>query len=163
MQKLLLSTALLSVLLSGCATQQACDSSKHDPSLLEKLNCDVGGGYQQQISQRERDLLDAQAENKLFHEVYVQIEAQQQSVRTDLLSQQKQQAQLQASLNQLLRQLKTKHAAKADTQQQLAALQAQSLRLQSVTSNDPQVIKHKQEQLAELQRQVSRLQLSLGY
>ncbi len=162
MQKLLLSTALLGLLLSGCATQQQCDASKNDPSLLEKLNCDAGGGYQRQIAQNERNLLDAQAENQLFHEVYVQIESQQQSVRTDLLSQQKQQAQLQVTLNQLLRQLKSKHAAKTEAQEQIAELEAQSLRLQKLNSNDPKVIKAKQEELAVLQRQVSRLQLSLG-
>lgn len=163
MRKLTLSTVLFSLVLTGCATQSQCDSNKSDPSMLEKLNCDVGGGYQRQVEQSEQNLVDARAENELFNAVYVEIDAQRQAVRQDLSSQQQQQAKLQDSLGQLLRQLKLKHANKAAALAQISDLQAQVHTLQQHTSSDPKVVEAKQRELAELKRQVSRLQLSLGY
>ena len=158
----------LSLMLVGCANNPQnlshCDSTKADPSMWEKLRCDTGGAYRQQVKDNEQQLLDARAENQLFHQIYAEIEAQQQAVKADLKTQQQQQAQLQQSLNTLLSQLKTKHANKADAQQQLANLEAQIKRTQQqANNNNPAVIAAKRKELAELQRQVSRLQLSLGY
>ena len=78
-------------------------------------------------------------------------------------AQQQQQKKLQGSLNQLLSQLKTRHASKADTQTQIQALDAQAKKLQSVNSDDPAVIAVRQQEIDELKRTISRLELSLGF
>jgi len=163
MRKLLFGAGVLVLTLTGCANQQLCDSSKADPSMLEKLNCDLGGGYRSQIQSNEQRLLDARAENKMFREVYENLEAQRQAVSQDLKAQQQQQKKLQGSLNQLLSQLKTRHASKADTQTQIQALDAQAKKLQSVNSDDPAVIAVRQQEIDELKRTISRLELSLGF
>lgn len=163
MKKLTLSTLLLSLVLTGCATNSHCDATKTDPSMLEKLNCDAGGGYKRQIEDNERKLVSAQAENEMFHAVYVEIDAQRQVVRQDLAGQQLQQAKLQKNLSQLLRQLKLKHANQTAMLEQIAQIEVQMSSLQTVTGDDPKVIEAKQQQLVDLQRQVARLQLSLGY
>lgn len=163
MNKFLLGAGVLVLTLTGCASQQLCDSTRADPSMLEKLNCDLGGGYRSQIQNKEQGLLDARAENKLFREVYVHLEAQRQAVNQDLKAQQQQQKKLQGSLNQLLSQLKTKHGSKAGTQKQIQELESQAKKLQSSNTNDPAVIAAKQQELDELKRTISRLELSLGF
>ena len=164
MKKLALGSLVLGMaLISGSATQGQCDATKNDPSMFEKLNCDMGGGYQQQIQQKEQGVLDARAENALFRAVYADIEAERHAVRQDLRGQQQQLAQLQGSLDQLLGQLKKKYAGKQDTLKQITELEAQASALQQPGSNDPRVISAKQKQLVELQRKISRLELSLGY
>ena len=157
-----LSVAAAMLLLVGCATQPGqCDSSNSDASLIAKINCDHAGGYRAQISQREQELADARAENALFHQVYEEIAAQQLSTRQSLTEQQQQQATLQKSMDQLLAQLKKRHANKADVQQQIAGLQ-QSLAAPAASANAADVEARRAE-LKALQQKVSRLQLSLGY
>lgn len=166
MQKLLLTAALTgTLLLTGCAVDTAsCDATKTDPSMWEKLNCDTRGGYAMQVQRNEKALLDAKEENRLFREVYDEISAQQKSTAADLQTQQRQQAQLSKSLNNLLSQVKAKHGNKAEAQQKIADLEAQIKKTQNqAVSNDPAVVAAKQKELQELQRKVSRLQLSLGY
>lgn len=166
MKKIIVTTTLLSALaLTGCAVdQQSCDATKTDPSMWEKLNCDTRGGYRQQITRNEKALVDAREENKLFHEVYEEIAAQQKATQADLETQQRQQAKLSKSLNSLLSQVKAKHANKASAQQQIAELEAQIKKTQNkAVSNNPAAVAAKRKELEDLQRKVSRLQLSLGY
>lgn len=163
MNKRLIGAGVLILTLTGCVSQQLCDSTKTDPNMLEKLNCDLGGGYRSQVQSNEQRLLDARAENKMFREVYENLEMQRQTVGQDLKAQQQQQKKLQGSLNQLLSQLKTRHAGKADTQKQIQTLEAQAKELQSVNSDDPAVIATKQQEIDELKRTISRLELSLGF
>lgn len=164
MNKLVLRGCLLSLaLLSGCASQVQCDSTKTDPSMLEKLNCDVGGGYQRQVQQGEQNVLDARAQNELFRAVYADIDAQRKAVRQDLVGQQQDMAKLQSNLDNLLSQLKKKYAGKQDILQKITELERQAKSLQQSNSHDPDVISAKQQQLVELQRKISHLELSLGY
>ena len=166
MNKIFGLSALVGVMLiSGCAHDiSQCDATKSDPSMWEKLNCDTRGGYRQQVTHNEQQLLDARAENQLFRQVYAEIESQKQATKSTLEQQRQQQAQLQKSLNSLMNQLKAKHANKADAQKQLADLEAKIKRTeQQSNSNDPAVMAAKRQELADLKRTVSRLQLSLGY
>lgn len=164
MKKIVLGCLVLSTaVLSGCATQGHCDATKTDPSMLEKLNCDLGGGYQRQVRQNEQAVLDARAENAMFRAIYVEIEEQRKAVRQDLAGQQQQLAKLQANLNQLLGRLKTKYAHKSDTLQKISELETQVAALQQSGGHDPRSIQAKQQELAELQRKISHLELSLGY
>lgn len=164
MKKLALGSLALSfALISGCATQGQCDATRSDPSMFEKLNCDMGGGYQQQIQKKEQGVLDARAENELFRAVYADIEVERKAVRQDLRGQQQQLGQLQGSLDKLLGQLKNKYAGKQDTLQKITELEAQASALQQLGGHDPLAISAKQKQLVELQRKISHLEFSLGY
>lgn len=163
MKKLTLSTVLLSLVLTGCANHSQCDATQTDPSMLEKINCDMGGGYQRQIEQKEQNLVSARAENEMFRAVYAEIDAQRQAVRQDLAGQQQQQATLQNSLSSLLRQLKIRHAQSAATLEQIAQIETQMGDLRQSSGDDPEVLAAKQKELADLQRKVKLLQLSLGY
>lgn len=163
MKKLTLSTVLLSLVLTGCANHSQCDATQTDPSMLEKINCDMGGGYQRQIEQKEQNLVSARAENEMFRVVYAEMDAQRQAVRQDLIGQQQQQAKLQNSLSSLLRQLKLKHAQNSATLEQIAQIETQMGDLTQNSSDDPAVLAAKEQELADLQRKVKLLQLSLGY
>ncbi|MBD9412531.1 hypothetical protein [Stutzerimonas stutzeri] len=149
--------------LAGCATAPAtCNSANSDASLIAKMQCDHSGGYSAQIRQREQELLDARAENELFHRVYEEISAQQQATRQSLDAQRQQQANLQQSLNSLLGQLKSRHASKSQVQQQIATLE-QDLQRSPTSGESAADIAARQQELKALQQKVSRLQLSLGY
>lgn len=153
-------------ILSGCAiTPSSCDPSNHDVSLLDKMNCDYSGGYSAQVRQKEQELLDARTENALFHQVYQDIQAQQTTSRQDLLTQEHQQAALNQSLGQLLKQLKGRNAHQGQIQQQITSLEQELHRTQTkpAASADPQQLAVKQQQLLSLQQKVNQLQFSLGY
>lgn len=159
----LLFGALTALTLAGCATAPAnCNSANNDASLITKMQCDHSGGYSAQIRQREQELLDARAENELFHRVYEEISAQQQATRQSLDAQRQQQASLQQSLNSLLSQLKSRHASKDQVQQQIATLE-KDLQRSPASGGSAADIAARQQELKALQQKVSRLQLSLGY
>ncbi|EZI24307.1 MULTISPECIES: hypothetical protein [Pseudomonas] len=160
---LIASTFLL--LLGGCATQPgSCDSNNTEASLITKMNCDHSGGYSDQIKQREQALVDARNENAAFRDVYAALQSQQQATGKSLAEQQKQQAALDTSMGKLLSQLKTRHANKAQVQQQISDLEQQlAVKKKAVVSADPAVIEARKQELKTLQQKVSRLQLSLGY
>lgn len=159
----LLFPALAVLTLAGCATAPgACNSTNNDASLIAKIQCDHSGGYSEQIRQREQKLLDARAENELFHRVYQEISEQQQTTRQDLDVQRLQQASLQQSLNALLSQLKSKHADKGQVQAQIASMEKE-LERSPASGGSAADISARQEELRSLQQKVSRLQLSLGY
>lgn len=151
--------------LSGCATgSQPCDASDNNASLITKMNCDHAGGYSQQISQREQELTAARAENEAFHQLYQDLQQQQQQVGRTLAEQQQQQAKLEQSMKQLLVQLKNRHAGKSQVQQQIAELEQQmSQARQAVSNATPATLQARQQELQMLRQKVSRLQLSLGY
>lgn len=157
----LLFPAVVVLTLAGCATTPTnCDFVDSDPSLITKMRCDHSGGYSDQIRLREQELLDARAENELFRSVYEEIKTQQQTTRQSLEAQRMQHAKLSQTLNNLLSQLKNRHASKSEVQQQIASLEKE-LSLSS-TGNSADV-EARREELKELQRKVSRLQMSLGY
>jgi septal ring factor EnvC (AmiA/AmiB activator) len=160
---LLVSVGLL--LLGGCATQPgSCDSNDAEAGLIAKMNCDHSGGYSEQVRQREQSLTDARAENAAFHNVYNALQEQQKVGSKSLAEQQRHQATLDMSMSSLLSQLKTRHANKAQVQQQIADLEKQmAAKKQTTTSTDPAVIEARKKELKTLQQKVSRLQLSLGY
>ena len=159
----LLFGALAALTLAGCATAPAnCNSANNDASLIAKMQCDHSGGYSAQIRQREQELLDARAENELFHRVYEEISPQQQATRQSLDAQRQRQASLQQSLNSLLSQLKSRHANKGQVQQQIAMLE-QDLQRSPASGGSAADIAARQQELKALQQKVSRLQLSLGY
>lgn len=152
--------------LSGCATQPGeCDATNRDASLFNKVNCDAGGGYSDQIRQNEAALIKAQQENAMFHQVYENIAAQQTALRTDVLAQQKSQAALNQSLSQLLGSLKARNGNKVQVQQQIAGLEQQLKVAQAkpASTSNPKQLAAKQQELKALQKKVSQLQLSLGY
>lgn len=152
--------------LSGCATQPGeCDASNRDAGLFSKMNCDAGGGYSAQVRQNEVTLTQSQQENAMFHQVYENIAAQQAASRTDLLSQQKSQAALNQSLNQLLGSLKKRSTNKAQVQQQIASLEQQLKVAQAkpAPASTPAQLTAKQQELKALQKKVNQLQFSLGY
>ncbi|MGE6995347.1 hypothetical protein ACQKIK_18310 [Pseudomonas sp. NPDC047961] len=153
----------LALTLVGCATSPAnCNSANNEASLIAKMQCDHSGGYSAQIQQREQELLDARAENELFHRVYQEISEQQLSTRQSLEAQRQRQASLQQSLNSLLSQLKGRHANKSQVQQQIATLE-QDLQRSPTSGGSAADIAARQQELKALQQKVSRLQLSLGY
>ena len=159
----LLFGALAALTLAGCATAPAnCNSANNEASLIAKMQCDHSVGYSAQIRQREQELLDARAENELFHRVYEEITAQQQATRQSLDAQRQRQASLQQSLNSLLSQLKSRHANKGQVQQQIAMLE-QDLQRSPASGGSAADIAARQQELKALQQKVSRLQLSLGY
>lgn len=159
----LLFPAFVVLTLAGCATAPAdCTFADRDPSLIAKVRCDHSGGYSEQIRLREQELLDARAENELFHRVYEEIKAQQQTTRQSLEAQRAHQASLLQSLNTLLIQLKTRHAHKSEVQQQITSLE-QELKLSPAGTGNPADVEARRQELRELQQKVSRLQLSLGY
>jgi chromosome segregation ATPase len=157
-------TAILA--LSGCATKPGeCDATNRDSSMLTKMNCDYSGGYSDQVKQKELALTASRQENAMFRQVYENIQAQQLSTKTDLASQQKSQAALNQSLNQLLSSLKARHGNKGQVQKQIAGLEQQLKASQAVpaTKASPATLAAKQEQLKALQKKVNQLQFSLGY
>lgn len=159
----LLFAAVAALMLAGCASTPAdCNSANHDASLIAKMQCEHSGGYSAQIRQREQELLDARAENELFHRVYEEISAQQQATRQSLDTQRQRQASLQRSLSSLLTQLKSRHASKGQVQQQIATLE-QDLQRSPTSGGSAADIAARQQELKALQQKVSRLQLSLGY
>lgn len=162
----LLAGLLAMAALSGCASAPSgCDSSNRDASLLAKMNCDYSGGYRSQVLQKEQELRAARAENELFHQVYQDIQAQQAASRQGLREQERQQAALDQSLGRLLAQLKKRHAAKSQVQQQIGQLEQelQGARSPSPAGSGPQQLNAKQQELQALQQKVNRLQFSLGY
>lgn len=158
--------ALLLGTLAGCATTASqCTASVSSASLISKLNCDYGGGYAEQVRNSEQDLVAAREQNRQFNQVYDELSALQASTRQDLATQQRQQANLQKSLNGLLATLKARDGNKSDVQQQIAGLEKQLKAGQGApakNASSAQIEARKQE-LKALQQQVSRLQLSLGY
>jgi chromosome segregation ATPase len=157
------SSALL--LLGGCATQPgSCDSNNTEASLITKMNCDHSGGYSDQVHKREHSLVDARNENAAFRNVHDTLQTQQQATTKSLAEQQQQQAAVDRSMSALLSQLKTRHANKAQVQQQVADLEKQlTAKKQVAVSSDPAIIEARKQELKTLQQKVSRLQLSLGY
>lgn len=155
----------LSLAIGGCATTgQSCDAGNAEASLIAKMNCDHAGGYSEQIHQREQELQAARTENEAFHQLYQDLQQQQQQVGRTLAEQQQQQARLEQSLKQLLAQLKTQHAGKAQVQQQIAELEQQMGQARQAVSNaTPATLQARQQELQALRQKVSRLQLSLGY
>ena len=157
------------LLLSGCATSvDQCQSWDNDVSLITKMRCDTladgKSGYAGEVRQREQEMLDAKAENELFHLVYQDILAQQSDTKLTLVGQQQQQQKLDQSLTKLVQQLKGRHGNKSDVQQQIADLEHEMGAVrQSPQGNNPAAVAHKQAELKALQQKVSRLQLSLGY
>lgn len=152
--------------LAGCATTASqCNASDSSASLISKLNCDYGGGYAEGVRNSEQELLSAKEQNRQFNEVYAQLSALQASTRQDLQSQQRQQASLEKSLNDLLGTLKARHGNKSDVQKQVAGLEQQLKANQAAPSQNASnaQIEARKQKLAALQQQVSRLQLSLGY
>ena len=151
--------------LGGCTTTaQQCDSTLKDPSLITKMSCDLGGGYQQQVDQKQQALSDARSENAAFRQVYDTLVAQQQATGHSLAEQQRQEQTLQSSMNNLLAQLKTRHANKASVQTQVADLQRQLTTAKTpVATATPAQVEARQQELKTLQQKVSRLQMSLGY
>lgn len=158
--------ALLLSTLAGCATTASqCSASDSSASLISKLNCDYGGGYAEGVRNSEQELIAAREQNRQFNQVFDELSALQASTRQDLATQQRQQANLEKSLNGLLSTLKARHGNKSDVQQQIAGLEKQLKASQNApakNASSAQVEARKQE-LKALQQQVSRLQLSLGY
>lgn len=156
-------TALLA--LSGCATQPGeCDATNRDSSMLTKMNCDYSGGYSDQVKQKELALAESRQQNAMFRQVYENIQAQQLSTRTDLASQQKSQAELNASLGRLLTSLKGRRGNEGQVQKQIADLEQQLKTSQATPAKaSPAALAAKQEQLKTLQKKVNQLQFSLGY
>lgn len=113
--------------LAGCATTASqCNASDSSASLIGKLNCDYGGGYAEGVRNSEQELLSAKEQNRQFNEVYAQLSALQASTRQDLQSQQRQQASLEKSLNDLLGTLKARHGNKSDVQSRSPAWSSSS-------------------------------------
>lgn len=152
--------------LGGCATTASqCNATDNNASLVSKLNCDYGGGYAEGVRNSEQQLVTAQEQNRQFNQVFTELSALQSSTRQDLAGQQRQQANLEKSLNGLLATLKSRHGNKQEVQQQIASLEQQLKNRQAApvqNASSAQVEARKQE-LKALQQQVSRLQLSLGY
>ena len=157
------------LLLSGCATSpEECQSWNNDVSLITKMRCDTlaknNGGYAGEVRKREQELLDAKAENELFHQVYQDIVAQQTATKLTLAGQQQQQQQLNQSLTKLMQQLKSRHGNKSEVQHNIAQLENEMATLRNQPQgNNPAAAAQKQAELKALQQKVSRLQLSLGY
>lgn len=163
--RLLLGAVVLASL-SGCATTASqCNASNSDTSLIGKLNCDYGGGYAEGVRNSEQDLLAAQEQNRQFTQVYNELSAMQASTSKDLATQQRQQADLQKSLNGLLATLKARHGNKQDVQQQIAGLEKQLRTAKTAPAKNASSadLEARKQELKNLQQQVSRLQLSLGY
>lgn len=149
------------LLLAGCASQPgSCDARDASASLIAKMQCDHSGGYSEQVREREQALIQARVENAAFHQVYDDLVAQQQATGKNLAEQQQRQAALDASLNKLLTQLRTRHADKANVLQQIGELESAR---KAVTTADPAAVEARKQELKALQQKVARLQLSLGY
>ncbi|ANI16302.1 MULTISPECIES: hypothetical protein [Pseudomonas] len=153
------------LLLAGCASQPgSCDARDASASLIAKMQCDHSGGYSEQVREREQALIQARVENAAFHQVYDDLVAQQQATGKNLAEQQQRQAALDASLNKLLTQLRTRHADKANVLQQIGELEKQMASARkAVTTADPAAVEARKQELKALQQKVARLQLSLGY
>lgn len=157
------------LLLSGCATSpDQCQSWDNDVSLITKMRCDTlakdESGYAGEVRKREQELLNATAENELFHQVYQDIVAQQSATKLTLAGQQQQQQQLDQSLTKLMQQLKRRHGNKSEVLQHIALLENEMATLRNQPQgNSSAAVAQKQAELKALQQKVSRLQLSLGY
>lgn len=152
--------------LTGCATTASqCNASNSDTSLIGKLNCDYGGGYAEGVRNSEQELVSAREQNRQFNQVYAELSAMQASTRQDLATQQRQQADLEKSLNGLLGTLKARHGSKQDVQKQIAGLEKQLQNAKAAPAKNASAadLEARKQQLQALQQQVSRLQLSLGY
>lgn len=153
------------LLLQACSvTPEQCNSSNADVSLIGKMHCDYSGGYSHQVREREQDLVRAQAENAMFHQVYQDITAQQNATRLSLNEQKQQQDKLNRSLNKLLSELRGRHSDKALVQQQLTRLEQDLAAASEVSGGqNPAELAARKAELEMLQQQVNRLQFSLGY
>lgn len=151
------------LLLAGCATTpEQCDPYNRDASLVAKLSCDTSGAYRAQVEKREQQVHLDQEENALFHQVYQDIQAQQNATRESLSVQQEKQQSLNNSLQALLNRLQARTGEELGLQHRLNDIE-QQLHANQEPARDEADMVARRARLAELEQQVSRLQQSLGY
>lgn len=138
--------------LTGCqTTPESCDPANSNIGFFDKMSCNMSGHYQTRIDDKKQILLDEQAINAQFKEIYASIEQQKNDSTLSVKQKQAQQQQLQNELSKLTREIKSKSQSRQDIQKQIDEIDKQ---LKTVNnSNGSQA-----EKQVELTRLTSKLQ-----
>lgn len=150
--------APLAVVLAACTTTpQECDPNV-ELSIFNKAGCKLSGSYDKRIEQKEKILLDEQATNRQFREIYANIKAQQEASSKSVAAKQAQQKRLNQSLQALTANLKKKAAGKSKLQADIADVEKQLKNVNNSSSSELE----KQAELERLKKKLSTLQSALG-
>ncbi len=165
MQTMMLRAVALaaSVFLVGCATTaDQCDVHQKDASLLNKLGCRNHDANA--VTTAAKELEDARALNQAFRQALTDLEAEQAAVGQSLAVQQAAHKKSQASLRAILGKVKASKGQRADTLQQVAAVekQLQAMENKPAAASGKELAQRTKERDA-LLRKVRELELSLGY
>ena len=158
MRYLLLAVGAL--LLSGCATNaRDCDPTTGDVSIITKFNCNYSGTWDKRVDAKQSTLALEQVLNAEFIAVNYAIEKEIAQSNASVASKRQSQQALQRSLNNLVAQLKSKTAGRADAQKQVADLE-KSIKAAQNRPSDSEM--QKQMELQKLQGQLTDLQAMLA-
>lgn len=160
MKKIIALTLFSSIVLVGCTTtnSQICDPKNSNLGILDKMSCNYSGHYQERIDQKEKILLDEQATNKQFKQLYAEIEKQKNHSAAEVGKKQADLKKLTKNLTQLTQELKQKTMNRQDLQQQINDIEKQLQTVQKGSSSEME----KQLELDNLTQKLHKLQSALN-
>ena len=156
------------LLLSGCASSpQDCDPANRDAGLLDKAGCLYGGHYQQRQQERQGILQDEQNANRLFQEAFEILQQESRQVTEDLSSWQASLQRVNASLENMLANIRQQTADNQQIRQQADAIENRLRQLQADLDaaregRSTLSTLQRRQQMAELQLKVEDLQAAVG-
>lgn len=155
--KFTLVATTLAILTACSASKEQCDPSK-SISFIDKIACSTSGTYDERVSDKEKELAQAQDQKQRLDKEYSQTKAKVKKSKQDLANKNAELAKLNKSTQSYAEQLKAKAKGKADVLSQIDNIEKQLKQVSSSGLSEAQ----QQAKIQELQRKLQALQKATG-